>query len=83
MHNSLPPSRRGSHVKSDYARTIIQHSLLNPYSSHLRLDFQSLCSLHTFPQQHRVTANHPFQGDKLPKRWTVVQKTQKEAKIPG
>ena len=36
----LPPSRRVSHVKSDYATTIIHHTPLSLYSKHLRLDFE-------------------------------------------
>ena len=36
----LPPWRRGSHVKSDYANTITQHTPLSPHTMHLRRDFQ-------------------------------------------
>ena len=45
-HDFLPPSRMGSHVKSDYSRTIIKHSPLCPYTRHLRLDISS-CAFHT------------------------------------
>ena len=39
-HDFLPPSRKGSHSKSDYAHTIIKHTPLSPYTWHLHLNFQ-------------------------------------------
>ena len=36
----LPPLRRGSHVKSDGTHTMVQHTPLSPYVSHMLLDFQ-------------------------------------------
>ena len=36
----------GSHVKSDYERTIIQHLSPSPYTGHQRLDTSS-CALFT------------------------------------
>ena len=50
MPNLLPPSRRGSHVMSDNARAIIQHTPLSPYARLLifrNLIFSS-CALFTF-----------------------------------
>ena len=39
-HDFLPPQRRGSHVKSDNTHTIIKHTTLSSYTSHISLDFQ-------------------------------------------
>ena len=42
IHHDLPcPSSRGSHVKTDYAHTIIQHTPSSQYTGHLRLDISS------------------------------------------
>ena len=48
-HGFLPPLRRGSNVKSDYARTIVKHTLLSPYTSHLRLVFGSFALFTAYP----------------------------------
>ena len=45
-HDFLLPSRRGSHVKSDYEFTIIESTLLSPYTWCLCLYFSS-CTLFT------------------------------------
>ena len=45
-HDFLHPSKRGSHAKSDYALTIVQHLPLRPYTSYLHLDSSS-CTLFT------------------------------------
>ena len=31
-HNFLPPTRRGSHFKSDNTHTMVQHNTFNPYT---------------------------------------------------
>ena len=60
----LPPPRRGSHVKSDNTRSIIQHTPLSPYTWHLSHDFQFVVSsVYRVSQQHRVMASHPSPGD--------------------
>ena len=66
--------RRGSHIKSDYTRTIIiQHTLISLYTKHLRLDYSS-CPLFCFPKPHHVTASHPPPGEKPPERGRAVRK---------
>ena len=72
-HYILPPPRRGSHVKSDYARTIIQHTAPSTYTRHLRLDITKLRYLKSLPQPHHVTACHPSPGDKPPWRGRAVR----------
>ena len=39
------------------------HTLPNPYTRHLLLDFQSLRPYYSLPQLHHVTATHPSPGD--------------------
>ena len=73
-HDFLPLSRKGSHIKSDYAHTIIQQAPFSPYNRHLRLYFQKLHSFNSLPQAHQVTASHPFPGDSPPKRGRAVRK---------
>ena len=51
-HDFLPQSRRSSHVKSDYACTIIKHSLLSPFTRHLCIDISSCTLLYSLPQWH-------------------------------
>ena len=51
-HDFLPPSRRDSHVKSDYAYTIIQHTPHSQRTSHLRLIFSNYPSC--ILQRHRI-----------------------------
>ena len=55
LYNFLPPSRRGSHVKSYYARTIIRLTTLSPYTK--RLDFYSCALLTVYPTPHHVPAS--------------------------
>ena len=70
----LPPSGRGSHVKSDYERTIIYYPL-GPYTRHLRLDI-SICALFTVYPNHanHVTASRPSPGGSPPEREKLVRK---------
>ena len=68
-HDFLLPSRRGSHVTSDYAHTII--------NTHPLAHIPGTCSLifiFSLPQPLHVTASHPSAGDILPERGRVVRK---------
>ena len=72
--HDLPKSRRGSLVKSDYSRTIIQHTPLSPCTSHLHLDIQQLRPFYSLPQPHHVKTSNPSPGDKPPERGRAVWK---------
>ena len=73
-HELLPPSRRDSLVKSDYACTIVQHTPLSPYTRHPCLDSVVAHIFTVYSQPHHVTASNPSLGDKSPERERVVQK---------
>ena len=77
----LPKSRRGSHVKSDYAHTIIKQTPLRSYTMYLRLDFQLLRPFYSFAKPHHVTASHSFPGDNPPKHGGWFERTQSHAKV--
>ena len=71
--------RRGSHIKSDYAYTIIKCTLLTPYRRHMHFDFQQLCSFCSLPQPHptplQVIFNHHHRlGGGGPKECRLMQK---------
>ena len=66
-HDILPPSRRVSHVKSDYARTNTQHTLNIP--KYTRLDLQLWLRFNSLLQRHRVTVSHPSTGYKPLSSW--------------
>ena len=51
-YDLLPPLRRGSHAKSDYTHTIIQHSPLSPFTSGV------IFTVYIFLQSS--IAQHPF-----------------------
>ena len=73
-HDFLPPSRKGSHVKSDYAHTIIKHTPRSPNTTHPPLDFQKFRPIYSVIQPHHVTASHPSPGDNPPERGKEVRK---------
>ena len=81
-HDILPPSRWGSHVKSDHAHTIIQHTPLSPYTRHISSIFRSygLFSVHTMVNRHHVTASNPSSGDNPPERARAVRENAKPTK---
>ena len=53
----FPPSRRGSHAKSDYARTITHHTPLSPYTRLLCLYFSSCALFTVYPNS--IMKRHP------------------------
>ena len=72
---------QGSHVKSDYAHTILQHTLFSQYI----LGTSSLISvvaqcLH-LPQPHHATASHPSPGDEPQELEWTSERTQKPSNI--
>ena len=71
-HDFLPLSWRGRHAKSDYAHTIIKHTLLRPYIRHLRLDFQLLRHFCSLPPPHHVTASQPSPGWMPPEHGSII-----------
>ena len=79
-HDFLPPSRRCSHVKSDYAHTIIKHTPLSPYTRHLGHDFQKLSPFHSLSQSHHVTTSHPSPSDNPPERGRAWRKNAWQCK---
>ena len=82
-HDFLPPSKMGSHVKSDSAHTIIQNTPLSPYTKHgqkaTALWFSVVGPVLQFTQPHNPTASHleakanMLQGSCV--RWLVVTST--------
>ena len=76
----------GSHVKSDYAHTLTQHTPLSSYTRGVcsythRLDFQQLRPFNSLPQPHHVTASHPSSGDNQPEAERGVRKNAGPRKI--
>ena len=65
-HDFLLPSRRGSHVKTDYAHRMIKRTPLSPFSRNLRLDFKKLRFFFSLPQPRHVTASHSSPSDNPP-----------------
>ena len=55
-HDLLPPSRRGSNVKLDCARIIIEYKSPRPYTRHLRL-YISCCTIFTV-YRNRIMQRH-------------------------
>ena len=59
-HDFFPPSRRGSHVKSDFAHTIIKHSPLSKYTRHLAPWFSVVATLLQFTPTASCTGIPPL-----------------------
>ena len=66
MTFSLHQGGVGSHVSSDYSRTVIKHSPLSPYTRHMyHLDVSSFTLFHNFSQRHptlRQVISHQKSG---------------------
>ena len=65
-YDFLPPSRKGSHVKSDYEHTIIRHTPLSDLVHILNtcaFIFTSCPLFYSLPHLHHVTASHLAPGD--------------------
>ena len=60
-NNNMPWSL--GHVKSDYARTIIQHSPLDPWYYSLAPRYQKLQTVYSLPQQHHVDSLSSSRGE--------------------
>ena len=69
-----------SHVKSDYAHTIIKHTPLSPYTRNLRFGFQQLRPFYILPQPHHVTASHPSPGNNHQSTGGQSERTKGDAK---
>ena len=58
---------RGSHIKSDYAHTVIKHTLLLAHiPGTCTLIFSSCNPFYSLSQPHHVTASHPSPCDNPP-----------------
>ena len=75
-HDFLHSLIRGSHVKSDYACTITQHSPLSLYTRYLFPVFSSCFLFHNLPQTYHVTASQTSTGDNKPERRQTVRKNR-------
>ena len=73
-HDLLPPSRRGSHVKSDFSCTIFQHSPLSPYTTkNLCFDISSCTLLQSTPNES-CNGIPPSPGHTPPEHGRIVWK---------